>query len=336
MAKIVTLGEIMLRLSSLSGQRIPQSETFQAHYGGGEANVAVSLANYGHEVYFASKVPENDLGEAVDKHLRRYGVSSEFVLTGGKRLGTYYLETGVAGRGASVIYDRAASSFAEMTELEWDLAKLFKNATIFHISGITPALSEAWQQLTIALIKKAKAAGCKISFDVNYRGKLWGQQAAAAFLKQVLPLVDYCSAGKMDALYLLGIPEVNGKSENEALVYYYQEMQRQYPNIQVFYSTLREVRSASANCLQGTLWQNQQYHESQIHEIEPIVDRVGGGDAFAGGVLHGLATGLSSQETIDFATAAAVLKHTVHGDCNQFSQQEVLAFLAAGSGRIVR
>lgn len=174
-----------------------------------------------------------------------------------------------------------------------------------------------------------------ISFDINYRGKLWTQQEASEVIHQLLPLVDICSAGKMDALYLLGI-EKAPEAEEQPLIYYYQKMQEKFPNIQVFYSTKRTVHSASENELKGTLWMNHEYVESQVHRITPIVDRVGGGDAFAGGVLHGILSNMSPQEIIDFATAASALKHTIHGDCNQFSQEEVAQFLACGSGKIIR
>lgn len=333
--KVLTLGEIMLRFSTDQGLRIAQSQQFTALYGGGEANVAVSLANYGHDVAFASKVPDNALGEAVQKHLRSYGVDTSYLIKGGPRLGTYYMETGVGERAATVIYDRAGSSFAEMTDTEWDLAELFKDVAIFHISGITPALSKAWQEMTLALMKAAKEAGCKISFDINYRGKLWSQAEAGAVIQQLMPYVDYCSAGKLDALHLLNIPAAPENTENE-LIYYYQEIQKKYPNIPVLYSTKREVLSASANQLVGTLWLDEDYYESNCHEITPIVDRVGGGDAFASGILHGLITEKAPQEIVSFATAASALKHTIHGDCNQFSEAEVLQFLAAGSGKIIR
>ncbi|WP_086314641.1 2-dehydro-3-deoxygluconokinase [Enterococcus sp. 7F3_DIV0205] len=335
MGKVVTLGEIMLRLSTQTGNRLVQSQSLQAHYGGGEANVGISLANYGHDVLFASKVPDTALGDAVFKHLQRYQVDTRFLLTGGPRLGTYYLEAGVGERAASVIYDRAGSSFAEMVMLEWDLADLFQDVTIFHISGITPALSENWRMMTLELMKQAKKAGCKISFDINYRGKLWTQKEAGETLKQLLPYVDYCSAGKLDAIYLLGIAEMQG-NEQEEVSFYYRQMQQMFPNIQVFYSTKRNVQSASANQLIGTLWQENQYYQSQIHEITPIVDRVGAGDAFAAGILHGLLVEMPSQGTVDFATAASALKHTIHGDCNQFSKEEVMNFLAVGSGKIIR
>lgn len=332
MGKVVTLGEIMLRLSTQSGVRLEQAQQFEAHYGGGEANVAISLANYGHQVKFASKVPKNALGEAVKKHLQRYGVDTKFLLRGGPRLGTYYMEAGIGERSAKVTYDRKGSSFAEMLELEWDLDTLFQDVDIFHISGITPALSEIWQQLTIDLIKVAKNHGCKISFDSNYRGNLWTQLEAGTVIRKILPYVDYCSAGKLDAIHFFGSTETKDKS----LVEYYQEIKEKFPAVKVLYSTKRQVKSASENTLVGTLWTPSGYYESQVHNIVPIVDRVGGGDAFSAGVLHGILTNLSEQETINFATAASALKHTVHGDCNQFSEREVQEFLTAGSGKIIR
>ncbi|ALS02520.1 2-dehydro-3-deoxygluconokinase [Enterococcus silesiacus] len=335
MGKVVTLGEIMLRFSTQAGNRFVQSDSLQAHYGGGEANVGISLANYGHEVVFASKVPDTTLGEAVRQHLWKYHVDTRYLLAGGKRLGTYYLETGIGERSASVIYDRAGSSFAEMEGLEWDLATLFNDVDIFHISGITPALSKSWQTMTLELIKQARKFGCKVSFDINYRSKLWSQKEAGQTIRQLLPYVDYCSAGKLDAVNLLGIANEPDDEEHE-VAFYYEKMQKLFPNIQLFYSTKRTVHSASANQLIGTLWHNQQYYESAIHEIDPIVDRVGAGDAFAGGILHGMLEKMQPQAIVDFATAAAALKHTVYGDCNQFSKEEVADFLTCGSGKIMR
>ncbi|MGG5370839.1 PfkB family carbohydrate kinase [Enterococcus sp. AZ196] len=336
MGKVVTLGEIMLRFSTETGIRIPQAESFSIHYGGGEANVAISLANYGHQVLFASKVPANGLGEAVKKHLNRFGVDTRHLLFGGDRLGTYYLESGVGERAANVIYDRAGSSFAAMEQLEWNLESLFNGVDIFHISGITPALSEKWRALALDIVQMAKKSGCKISFDVNYRSKLWSPEQAGKFLTQILPYVDYCSAGSLDAQKLLEIPSYSGTGRKEEMTYYYQAMQKRYPNISVFYSTNRTVNSASVNQLIGTMWAERNFYESQCHMIDPIVDRVGGGDAFAGGVLHSLLNKDTYSKAICFATAAAALKHTVYGDSNQFNQQEVENFLYFGSGKIVR
>lgn len=332
MGEVLTLGEIMLRFSTEQSKRIMQSQKFYAHYGGSEANVAISLANYGHCVRFASKVPNHVLGTAVQQHLQQYNVNTNHLLFGGERLGSYYVESGVGPRAASVIYDRTGSSFATMSELEWDLDDLFNGVELFHVSGITPALSDFWQKQTILLVKAAKEYGCKVSFDINYRGKLWSQQKAGEVIRQILPYADYCAAGHLDAIYLLDVEE----KLNDSLPYYYQKLQEIYPNIELFYSTKREVVSASENQLTGTLWMNQAYYESSQQIIAPIIDRVGGGDAFAGGVLHGLLTDKNPQELIDFATAAAVLKHTVEGDCNQFNEVEVASFLAAGSGKIIR
>jgi 2-dehydro-3-deoxygluconokinase len=333
MAKILTLGEIMLRLSTDVGKRLNETQQLTCHYGGGEANVAVSLANFGHQVLFASKVPEHSLGQAAQKHLCRYGVASNLLLFGGARLGTYYMEAGVGERAANVIYDRAGSSFAELTKLPWSYKELFQDVGLFHISGITAALSPQWCDWTIELVKAAKKARVLVSFDINYRSKLWSQAEAVRALREILPYVDYCSAGELDARYLLGVPE---DQKNSGSTYYYQQMQRLFPNIKVFYSTKRTVHSASNNQLLGTLWLENNYFESEVHQINPIVDRVGGGDAFAAGILHGLLSAYDGQKMIDFATAASALKHTVYGDCNQFSEKEIERFLAAGSGRIIR
>ncbi len=332
MGKILTIGEIMLRLSTETGVRLSQASSFGVHYGGGEANVAVSLANYQHQVTFASKVPDNSLGEAVEKHLNAYGVNTDFLLKGGPRLGTYYLESGVSVRAANVIYDRALSSFSLMKKSEWDLEDLFAGAELFHISGITAALSDDWAALTLRLVQYAKDHKILVSFDINYRGKLWSQKRAGEVIQTILPYVDYCSAGEKDAIYLLGIAQ----KEAAGVDHYYQEMSKLFPAIQVFYSTKRMVHSASFHELQGTLWKDGQYFESANYQMDQIVDRVGGGDAFAGGVLHKLLEGSSGQQIIDFGTAASVLKHTVHGDCDQFSVQEVESFLENGSGVILR
>lgn len=337
MGKIVTLGEVMMRLSTNPGERLAHAQQFDVCYGGGEANVAISLANYGHEVVFASKVPNNALGQSVKKFLNSYGVSTTNLLFGGKRLGLYYMEAGVAKRSANVIYDRLGSSFAAITEIEWDLEALFEGVDVFHISGITSALSKEWQKRTIDLIKFAKNAGVKISFDINYRSKLWSLEEAQETIRKILPYVDYCSAGELDARYLLNIPKCseNNSIKNE-MIYYYQEMQGIFTNIGVFYSTKRAIYSATENDLTGNIWMDKKYYESDCHHIDPIIDRIGGGDAFSGGVLHGILCQNDPQTIINFATAASALKHTVLGDCNQFSISEVNDFLDSGSGKIKR
>lgn len=331
MAKVLTLGEIMLRLSTVES-RLAETSEMQAHYGGGEANVAISLANFGHQAYFASKVPDNALGLAVKRHLNRFGVHTDYLLFGGQRLGIYFLEQGVGIKAANVVYDRAYSSFSQMKENEWERLDLFAGVDLFHLSGITPALSPAWVELLIKLMQEAKSRKVKISFDINFRGKLWSQAQASVALKQILPYVDYLSAGKLDAQYLLGIENAQDLSLEQC----YQEMQKLYPNIQVIYSTNRTILSAKHNQLQGTIYAQNQYYKSEVIDIPDIIDRVGGGDAYSAGILHGLLSGYSAQETVNFATAASALKHMVYGDCNQFTLEEVQAYLENGSSKINR
>lgn len=331
MAKVLTLGEIMLRLSTVES-RLAETSEMQAHYGGGEANVAISLANFGHQAYFASKVPDNALGLAVKHHLNRFGVHTDYLLFGGQRLGIYFLEQGVGIKAANVVYDRAYSSFSQMKENEWERLDLFAGIDLFHLSGITPALSPAWVELLIKLMQEAKSRKVKISFDINFRGKLWSQAQASVALKQILPYVDYLSAGKLDAQYLLGIENAQDLSLEQC----YQEMQKLYPNIQVIYSTNRTILSAKHNQLQGTIYAQNQYYKSEVIDIPDIIDRVGGGDAYSAGILHGLLSGYSAQETVNFATAASALKHMVYGDCNQFTLEEVQAYLENGSSKINR
>ncbi|CAI3466053.1 sugar kinase [Enterococcus cecorum] len=331
MAKVLTLGEIMLRLSTVES-RLAETSEMQAHYGGGEANVAISLANFGHQAYFASKVPDNALGLAVKHHLNRFGVHTDYLLFGGQRLGIYFLEQGFGIKAANVVYDRAYSSFSQMKENEWERLDLFAGIDLFHLSGITPALSPAWVELLIKLMQEAKSRKVKISFDINFRGKLWSQAQASVALKQILPYVDYLSAGKLDAQYLLGIENAQDLSLEQC----YQEIKKRYPNIQVIYSTNRTILSAKHNQLQGTIYSQNQYYKSEVIDIPDIIDRVGGGDAYSAGILHGLLSGYSAQEIVNFATAASALKHMVYGDCNQFTLEEVQAYLKNGSSKINR
>ena len=231
-----------------------------------------------------------------------------------------------------MVYDRAYSSFSQMKENEWERLDLFAGIDLFHLSGITPALSPAWVELLIKLMQEAKSRKVKISFDINFRGKLWSQAQASVALKQILPYVDYLSAGKLDAQYLLGIENAQDLSLEQC----YQEIKKRYPNIQVIYSTNRTILSAKHNQLQGTIYSQNQYYKSEVIDIPDIIDRVGGGDAYSAGILHGLLSGYSAQEIVNFATAASALKHMVYGDCNQFTLEEVQAYLKNGSSKINR
>lgn len=337
MKKVVTLGEIMLRFSTASGERLAQADELTVNYGGAEANVAVSLSHFGFDTYFVSKVPENHLGTAVERHLRSNGVNTDFLLKGGERLGTYYLETGIGERSPQVIYDRKYSSFSQMEAGEISLEEVLKDASLLHVSGITLALSSELRELVLSVLKKAKEYGVKTSFDFNYRAKLWSQYEAGQAILTLLPYIDICSFGKLDAIHLLGMASTSQPlSQTEELKYFYKKFSQEYPNIQYISSTFRSVKSASSNDLQGNLFANGELYQSKVHQIEPIVDRVGGGDAFAAGILTGILEGWEPEQTISFATAASALKHTVHGDCNLFSKDEVAGFINTESGKIVR
>lgn len=337
MKKIITFGELLLRLSTRIGERTVQANELTMHYGGAEANVAISLSNFGHDVRFVSKVPNNPLGHAAERQLRMYGVDTSHLLRGGERLGTYYLETGVGQRSAQVTYDRKYSSISELTKEEIDFDEIFQGAKLFHVSGITPALSPALQALTLRALQQAKDRGVMTSFDFNYRSKLWSQKEAANAITPLLPYVDICSCGELDAIHLLSIEEAADSLDKEQkLQYYYNRIQEMYPNITYISSTFRQVISASANTLQGNLYRAGVLYHSKVHHIEPIVDRVGGGDAFAAGILHGIIEEQTPEQIVSFATAASALKHTVHGDCNVFSIEEIKEFIDNGSGRIIR
>ncbi|MDF2856440.1 MAG: 2-dehydro-3-deoxygluconate kinase [Neobacillus sp.] len=337
MKKIVTLGEIMLRLSAPQGERLSQANQLNAHYGGAEANVAVSLSYFGYDSYFISKVPSNPLGLAVERHLKSHGVHTDYLQKGGERLGSYYLEAGAGERGSQVTYDRKYSSFSELKVEEVDLEAALQNASLFHVSGITLALSPELRELTLHALKKAKEYGVKTSFDFNYRAKLWSPTEAKEAILPLLPFIDICSCGELDAVCILGMEKATESlPPEEKLKYYYEKLTDLYPNIELLCSTFRTVISTSSNRLQGNLFVDGKLYQSNVHPINPIIDRVGGGDAFAAGVLSGVLDELDPDQIISFATAASALKHTVYGDCNPFTKEEVLKFAENESGKIVR
>ena len=337
MKKVVTLGEIMMRLSTSTGERLSQTKQLSIHYGGAEANVAVSLAHFGYDSYFISKVPSNPLGKAVEMHLKSHDVHTHYLLKGGERLGTYYLETGIGERSPQVVYDRKYSSFSNLKVDELNLDEILQGASLFHVSGITLALSSELQELVLLALIKAKELGVVTSFDFNYRAKLWSQQEAAKAIKPLLPFIDICSCGELDAVYILGIEQADQSlPQEDRLKYYYSTISEKYSNIKYLTSTFRKVISSSSNKLIGNLFVNGVLYQSKVHDIEPIVDRVGGGDAFAAGLLYGVLERFQPQEIISFATAASALKHTVHGDCNAFSVDEILQFTRNKPGKIVR
>ncbi|UUX34407.1 sugar kinase [Fundicoccus culcitae] len=315
---ILCVGESLVRLSTQLGTHFTNTTQLDVHYGGAEANVAVNLSILGHKTTYFTKVADNSLGHSAIQHAQKYGVDTSAVIYGGDRVGLYFLETGAGPRAASVIYDRAHSAFSQIQLADVDVDALLDGKSMLHITGITAAISEEARQLTLALIKTARAKGILINFDVNYRAKLWSIEACGEFVRDVLPYVDYLSAGVLDAVNFIGIEAVDG----ESLAYYYQKISEMYPNIRAIYATTRKVHSATRNDLQGNLWVDKQLFISKNYSIDYIVDRVGGGDAFAAGVLHGLINNAAPDYVINFATAFSVLKHSIHGDVAPFTIAE--------------
>lgn len=337
MKKVVTFGEIMLRCSTQPGIMLKQANQLSIHYGGAEANVAMSMASFGYDAYFISKIPNNPFGNAVEKHLKSHGVHTDFLIKGGERLGTYYVETGVGERSSQVVYDRKYSSFSQLQPSEVNLENVLKDTSLLHITGITPALSLHLRKFTIAILKKAKELGVLVSFDFNYRAKLWSQQEAAETFRQLMPYIDICFCGELDAIHFLGLKPLDKSiPPKERLNDYYQQIVKKFPNIRYLSSTFRTVVSASNNLLQGNFFYEGKFHQSKVHQLEPIIERIGGGDAFAAGVLFGILEGFSNEQTISFATAASALKHTIYGDHNVFTKEDIWRFIETESGKIIR
>lgn len=338
--KIITLGEIMLRLSTPGNTRIVQSDSFDVNYGGGEANVAVSLANYGHDAYYVTKLPKHEVGQAAVNALRKYGVHTDYIVRGGNRVGIYYLESGSAMRPSKVIYDRADSAIAKANSSDFDFDAIMEGADWFHFSGITPAISDSAAELTLIACKKAKEHGVKVSCDLNYRKKLWSVEKAQSVMTPLMEYVDVCIGNEEDAQYCLGFkPDADVEAGNTSADGYYsifKQMKEKF-NFEYVVSTLRESYSASHNGWKALIYDGKEFYESKHYDIEPIVDRVGGGDSFSGGLIHGLLTMDNMKDALEFAVAASALKHTINGDFNLVSKEEVES-LAKGNanGRVQR
>ena len=340
MAKIITMGEIMLRLSSPGNSRFIQSDSFDVNYGGGEANVAVSLQNYGNEAYYVSKVPAHEIGQAAINSLRRFGVHTDFVARGGERLGIYYLETGSSLRASKVIYDRAHSSISEATPADFDFDEIFRDADWFHWSGITPALSDSTAECLRLACVAAKKAGVTISCDLNYRKKLWTPEKAQSIMRPLMQYVDVCIGNEEDAEKCLGFrPDADvegGMTDADGYKGIFCRMMKEF-GFKYVVSTLRESFSASNNGWKAMIYDGETFYVSHRYEIMPIVDRVGGGDSFSAGIIHGLASGKSQEWALEFAVAASALKHTIPGDVNMVSLSEVESLMSGNAnGRVER
>lgn len=343
MKKIALFGEIMLRLKTPEFYRLTQAQTFEVSFGGGEANVAVSLANYGMNTQYITCVPDNDLGTAVVRDLRKYDVGVEHILRKGDRLGIYFLEAGAVSRGSKVVYDRAYSAFSEIKTGQFDWDRIFDGVEWFHWTGITPAISEGAAAVCLEAVKAASDKGITVSTDLNYRKNLWkwGKKAS-----EVMPdLVSHCDVilgNEEDAEKVFGIQGaetdvIGGKVRHEDYEYVCKELMKKFPKASKVIVTLRGSISASHNTWSGVLYDGTKLYSAPVYQITHIVDRVGGGDSFMGGLIYGLNTYNDDQKALNFATAASCLKHTVHGDYNQVTVAEVEKLMGGdASGRVSR
>ena len=340
MNRIVTFGEIMLRLSPPGYLRFGQADSFDVTYGGGEANVAVSLANYGENVAFVTKLPDNPIGKAAVASLRQHGVSIENIAWGGDRIGIYFLEKGASQRPSKVVYDRKSSAIAQVEPPDFNWEKIFEGVQWFHFTGITPALGPKIADICKTACIEAKKAGAKISCDLNYRKKLWSSTEAKTVMSELMKYVDVCIANEEDAEKVFGIKAINNSIiSGELNRQGYESVAKKLAETFDFEKvaiTLRESISASDNYWSAMIYDGKECYFSKKYHIH-IVDRVGGGDSFGGGLIYGLLNKTDVQEALEFAVAASCLKHTVEGDFNEVTLEEVEALAEGdGSGRVQR
>ena len=338
--RVVTFGELMLRLAPENYLRFVQCDRLEATFGGAEANVAVSLAYFGEQASFVSKLPAHEIGQSAINSLRRYGVDTSLVVRGGDRVGIYYCEKGASQRPSKVIYDRAGSAIATASPDDFDWNAIFDGADWFHFTGITPALSANLADITLQAVKVAKEKGVTVSCDLNFRKKLWSKERANAVMREICKYVDVCIANEEDAKDVFGIEAENtdinsGKLDKDGYVSVAKQLTEKF-GFKAVAITLRESKSASDNDWSGMLFKNGNAFFSKKYSMH-IVDRVGGGDSFGAGLIYALSNGYDEQSAIEFAVAASCLKHSVEGDYNMVSLEEVKA-LAGGnaSGRVQR
>lgn len=346
MKQVVTFGEIMLRLSPPGYLRFSQTNQFDVVYGGGESNVAVSLANYGIPVHFITRLPENDLGQCALMEMRKRGVQTEHIIFGGERLGIYFLETGAVSRGSKVIYDRANSAMATIQPGMIDWKTIFKNTSWFHWTGITPAISEGAAAACLEAVKIATEMGITVSTDLNYRAKLWNYGGdREAIMTELTSYCDIILGNEEDAEKHFGIQPKGlditkqaNQVKAEAFLSVCQQMMEKFPRAKKVITTLRGSISASHNTWAGVLFDGKKMVQSPQYQITDIVDRVGGGDSFMGGLIYGLLTyPKDDQNALNFAVAASCLKHTIKGDANLVTVAEVKKLMDGdASGRVAR
>lgn len=340
MGKFVTFGEIMLRLAPLGYDRFVQSKEFGVVYGGGEANVAVSLANYGKDAYFVTKLPKHEIGQSAVNELRRYGVDTSLITRGGDRVGIYFCEKGASQRPSKVIYDRAHSAIAEAKKEDFNWKEIFADAEWFHFTGITPALSDNCAEITLEAVKAAKEAGVTVSVDLNFRKKLWSTEKAGRVMGEIVKYCDVVIANEEDAEKVFGIKAeetdiTSGHLSDEGYKKVAQELVDRF-GLKYVAITLRESFSASDNGWSAMMYDTKEFYKSKRYDVR-IVDRVGGGDSFGAGLIYGLSSGMSNQDALEYAVAASCLKHTIEGDFNLVSTEEVETLMKGdASGRVQR
>lgn len=342
--RVVSFGEIMLRLSTPGYQRFAQATSFDACYGGGEANVAVSLANYGLDSSFVTALPKNDMGRACHMELKKYGVDTKDIAFGGERLGIYFLETGAVARASKVVYDRAHSAFSQVEKGQFDWDQIFEGVSWFHWTGITPAVSQGAADACLEAIQAANKKGITVSTDLNYRKNLWNYgKKASEVMPELVAGCDVVLGNEEDAEMVLGIkPEgidvTGGHVEAEAYRSVSQQIMKRFPRVKKVITTLRGSVSANHNSWSGVLYDGKNLYTAPTYQITHIVDRVGGGDSFMGGLIYGLLTYTNDDEkALRFATAASCLKHTINGDFNQVTVEEVEKLMGGdASGRVSR
>jgi 2-dehydro-3-deoxygluconokinase len=341
--KVITYGEIMMRLSTPGFQRIQQARSFDVTYAGGEANVAISLANFGAPVEFVTRLPNNEVGDACINFLRQFGVGTTRIIRGGERLGIYFLETGASQRGSKVIYDRSGSSIATIEPSMLDWKTVLADASWLHISGITPAISKSCADSSIEAARTARSMKVKVSVDLNYRSKLWKWgKSAKEVMTEIVKSADVTVGNEEDAEKVFGIqaPGVDvmaGKVDPLKYKAVAEKLKEQFPNLEKIAITIRGSINASHNTWSGVLLDGNSFYTAPIYDITHIVDRVGSGDAFAGGLIYGLLKYGNSQKALDFATAAGSLKHSIPGDASVVSVSEVETLMSGvTSGRVSR
>jgi len=341
MARVITFGEIMLRLSPVGNDRFIQTDSFRIIPGGGEANVAVSLAEFGNESYYVTKLPSHEIGQIAVNSLRKYGVRTDFITRGGDRIGLYYAESGASMRPSKVIYDRAHSAIAEAEFQDFDFDEIMDGADWFHWSGITPAISDKAAALVELACQAAKRHGLTVSCDLNFRKKLWTSEKAISVMKPLMQYVDICIGNEEDAQLCLGFkPDADiegGRTDASGYENIFRKMVDEF-GFKYVVSTLRESYSASHNGWKALIFNGKEFYLSKRYDIDPIVDRVGGGDAFSGALIHGMLKFKGDMESaLEFAVAASALKQTINGDFNMVSEAEALSLMNGNTnGRVQR